>query len=67
MNSDFSEAIVAKHRQRIKNKTAFLIREICEENELNNARDIEKLYQKMLVVITVLSGLGNPTVPEVLR
>ncbi|XP_043485126.1 cilia- and flagella-associated protein 206-like isoform X2 [Leptopilina heterotoma] len=28
---------------------------------------MEKLYQKILVVITLLSGLGNPTIPSVLR
>ncbi|XP_076651143.1 cilia- and flagella-associated protein 206 isoform X2 [Halictus rubicundus] len=44
-----------------------MVAEICETEKLSNTQNSERLYQKMLVVITVLSGLGNPTVPSVLR
>lgn len=51
----------------MKKKTDILTEEVCKETKLNNPREIEVLYQKMLVVIIILSGLGNPTVPEVMR
>ncbi|XP_033220083.1 cilia- and flagella-associated protein 206-like isoform X2 [Belonocnema kinseyi] len=59
--------IIRKHRLRLHEKTASLVKEICETRKLESNRDMEKLYQKILVVITLLSGLGNPTVPPVLR
>ncbi|XP_051164030.1 cilia- and flagella-associated protein 206-like [Leptopilina boulardi] len=61
------DEIIKKHRLRLHEKTASLVREICETKKLDSDRDMEKLYQKILVVITLLSGLGNPTVPSVLR
>jgi hypothetical protein len=41
--------------------------EICEINKLSDTKDMEVLYQKMLVIITLLSGMGDPTLPIVLR
>ncbi|XP_076229195.1 cilia- and flagella-associated protein 206 [Nomia melanderi] len=58
---------VRRHRLRLHQKTGPMVAEICETERLTNKQDSERLYQKMLVVITVLSGLGNPTVPSVLR
>ncbi|KAG5338441.1 CF206 protein, partial [Acromyrmex heyeri] len=58
---------VKKHRLRLHQKTAPLIAEICETNKLESGKDTGKLYQKILTVITLLSGLGSPTVPSVLR
>ncbi|XP_076382712.1 cilia- and flagella-associated protein 206 [Megalopta genalis] len=58
---------VKRHRLRLHEKTGPMVAEICEVEKLSSKQDSEKLYQKMLVVITVLSGLGNPTVPSVLR
>ena len=62
-----SDNIIKKHRLRLHEKTAPLVSEICKTKKLENDREMEKLYQKILVVIALLSGLGNPTVPAVLR
>nr|XP_012136219.1 PREDICTED: UPF0704 protein C6orf165 homolog isoform X2 [Megachile rotundata] len=61
------EETVKRHRLRLHQKTGPMVAEICETEKISNNTEAEKLYQKMLVVITVLSGLGNPTVPRVLR
>ncbi|XP_011496909.1 PREDICTED: UPF0704 protein C6orf165 homolog [Ceratosolen solmsi marchali] len=61
------DSIIKKHRDRLIYKTAPLVKEICDVNKLDNTKEMEVLYQKMLVVITLLSGLGNPTLPVVLR
>ncbi|KAJ8686759.1 hypothetical protein QAD02_022553 [Eretmocerus hayati] len=61
------DTTIKAHRTRIVHKTAPLVREICETKQLDSGNEIEKLYQKMLVVLTLLSGLGNPTKPSVLR
>ncbi|XP_043519912.1 cilia- and flagella-associated protein 206-like isoform X1 [Frieseomelitta varia] len=58
---------VKRHRLRLHQKTGPIVAEICQTEKLANKQESEKLYQKMLVVITFLSGLGNPTVPSVLR
>ncbi|XP_011702835.1 PREDICTED: UPF0704 protein C6orf165 homolog [Wasmannia auropunctata] len=58
---------VKRHRLRLHQKTRPLVAEICETNKLESGKDTEKLYQKILAVITVLSGLGSPTVSSVLR
>ncbi|KYQ50231.1 hypothetical protein ALC60_10685 [Trachymyrmex zeteki] len=58
---------VKRHRLRLHQKTAPLVAEICESNKLESGKDTEKLYQKILAVITLLSGLGSPTVPSILR
>ncbi|EZA52577.1 hypothetical protein X777_08060 [Ooceraea biroi] len=58
---------VKRHRLRLHKKTGPLVAEICEANELQSKKDTEKLYQKILAVIILLSGLGSPTVPSVLR
>ncbi|XP_012281391.1 cilia- and flagella-associated protein 206 [Orussus abietinus] len=61
------DEVIKRHRLSLHKKTGPLILEICETERLSTDRDVERLYQKMLVVITLLSGLGNPTVPAVLR
>ncbi|XP_011140290.2 LOW QUALITY PROTEIN: cilia- and flagella-associated protein 206 [Harpegnathos saltator] len=58
---------VKRHRLRLHQKTGPLVAEICETGKLRGAKDTEKLYQKILTVITLLSGLGSPTIPSVLR
>ncbi|XP_015437941.1 PREDICTED: UPF0704 protein C6orf165 homolog [Dufourea novaeangliae] len=58
---------VKRHRLRLHQKTGPMVKEICETKTIANRQESERLYQKMLVVITVLSGLGNPIVPPVLR
>lgn len=59
--------IVKRHRLRLHQKTGPMVAEICENVKICSNQESEKLYQKILVVITFLSGLGNPTVPSVLR
>ncbi|XP_011645595.1 cilia- and flagella-associated protein 206-like [Pogonomyrmex barbatus] len=61
------DEIVKKHRLRLHQKTGPLVAEICETNKLETGKDTEKLYQKILVVITLLSGLGSPTISSILR
>ncbi|XP_072759801.1 cilia- and flagella-associated protein 206 [Anoplolepis gracilipes] len=58
---------VKKHRLRLHQKTGPLVAEICETTKLESGKDTEKFYQKILAVITLLSGLGSPTVPSILR
>ena len=58
---------IKKHRLRLHKKTGPLVSEICETHVLEDDRDIERLYQKILVVITLLSGLGNPMIAPVLK
>ncbi|XP_076234575.1 cilia- and flagella-associated protein 206 [Calliopsis andreniformis] len=58
---------VKRHRLRLHQKTGPIVAEICETEKIANNRECEKLYQKMLLIITALSGLGNPGVPSVLR
>ncbi|XP_011174414.1 cilia- and flagella-associated protein 206 [Solenopsis invicta] len=58
---------VKRHRLRLYQKTRPLVTDICEINKLESGKDTEKLYQKILAVITLLSGLGSPTVPSILR
>ncbi|XP_043271050.1 cilia- and flagella-associated protein 206 isoform X2 [Venturia canescens] len=58
---------VKKHRLRLHKKTGPLVAEICVTEHLDRDLDVERLYQKVLVVITLLSGLGNPMVASVLR
>ncbi|KAL0129841.1 hypothetical protein PUN28_001831 [Cardiocondyla obscurior] len=62
-----TDETVKRHRLRLHQKTGPLVTEICETNKLESEKDTEKLYQKILVVITLLSGLGNPTVSSILR
>ncbi|CAK9807568.1 Cilia- and flagella-associated protein 206 [Anthophora quadrimaculata] len=58
---------VKRHRLRLHQKTGPMVAEICDTEKISNKQESEKLYQKMLVVITFLSGLGNPTVSSVIR
>lgn len=62
-----TDETVRRHRLRLHQKTAPLVAEICETDKLKGAKETEKLYQKILTVITLLSGLGNPVIPSVLR
>ncbi|XP_014487436.1 PREDICTED: UPF0704 protein C6orf165 homolog [Dinoponera quadriceps] len=58
---------IKRHRLRLHQKTVPLVTEICEADKIKGAKDTEKLYQKILAVITLLSGLGSPTIPSILR
>ncbi|KAM0730404.1 Cilia and flagella-associated protein 206 [Formica fusca] len=58
---------VKKHRLRLHQKTGPLVAEICETTKLESGKDTERYYQKILAVITLLSGLGSPTVPSILK
>lgn len=66
-DSTFQDATVKRHRLRVHKKSGPLVAEICETNQLQSKKDTEKLYQKIITVITLLSGLGSPTVPSVLK
>lgn len=57
---------VKKHRLRLHQKTRPLVAEICEA-KLGGGKDAERFYQKILAVITLLSGLGSPAIPSILR
>ncbi|KAL7306099.1 hypothetical protein TKK_0001552 [Trichogramma kaykai] len=61
------EDIIKKHRSCLAQKTLPLIKEICDFAVLDNTTALEQLYQKILVVITILSGLGDPTISIILR
>ncbi|XP_066587430.1 cilia- and flagella-associated protein 206 isoform X2 [Prorops nasuta] len=61
------EEVIKNHRLCFHQKTGPLVSEICEKESIEGDRDAERLYQKILVVITLLSGLGNPTTPSILR
>lgn len=67
LHVSLSDETVNRHRLRLHQKTGPLVAEICETNKLESGKDTEKLYQKILAVITLLSGLGSPTVPTILR
>ncbi|XP_011263065.1 cilia- and flagella-associated protein 206 [Camponotus floridanus] len=58
---------VKKHRLRLHQKTRPLVAEICETTKLDTGKDTERFYQKILAVITLLSGLGSPAIPSILR
>ncbi|XP_076759546.1 cilia- and flagella-associated protein 206 [Xylocopa sonorina] len=58
---------IRRHRLRLHQKTGPMVADICQTEKMTNKQESERLYQKMLVVITFLSGLGSPTVPSVLR
>lgn len=62
-----ADETIKKYRQRLLKKSCPLIIEICETTRVNTDREMEKLYQKILVVITLMSGLGNPMVPSILK
>jgi len=51
-----SDETVKRHRLRLHQKTGPLVAEICETNKLESEKDTEKLYQKILAVITLLSN-----------
>lgn len=44
-----------------------MVAEICQTNRVPNDHEIDKLYQKVLIIITLLSGLGSPMDPPVLK
>ncbi|XP_035723460.1 cilia- and flagella-associated protein 206-like [Vespa mandarinia] len=61
------DEIIKKHRISLHRKTTPLVTEICETEKVENDHEMEKLYQKIIIVITLLSGLGNPAVTNTLR
>lgn len=63
----YVDETVKRHRLRLHQKTRPLVTEICEATKSEDEKDAEKLYQKILAVITLLSGLGSPVVPSILR
>lgn len=63
----FSDETVKKHRLRLHQKTRPLVAEICETSKLDTGKDTERFYQRILAVITLLSGLGSPAIPSILR
>jgi len=62
-----TDETIKRHRLQLQQKIEPLVTEIYETHKLRNAKDIEKFYQKILAVITLLSGLGSPTIPSVLK
>lgn len=63
----FLDEVVKRYRLRLHQKTGPLVAEICKTEKITSKQEYEKLYQKMLTVITILSGLGNPTVVAVIQ
>ncbi|XP_043679846.1 LOW QUALITY PROTEIN: cilia- and flagella-associated protein 206-like [Vespula pensylvanica] len=63
----YVDEIIKKHRISLHRKTTPLVTEICETDKIENDQEVEKLYQKIIIVITLLSGLGNPAVTNTLR
>ncbi|KAK2583789.1 hypothetical protein KPH14_009690 [Odynerus spinipes] len=61
------DELIKKHRFNLHRKTAPLVTEICETKKVESEQEAEKLYQKIIIVITLLSGLGNPTLTNTLR
>ncbi|XP_053594552.1 cilia- and flagella-associated protein 206, partial [Microplitis demolitor] len=59
--------VIKKYRQRLEKKLCPLINEVCETSRVNTDRDIEKIYEKILIVITIMSGLGDSMTPAVLK
>ncbi|XP_063980157.1 cilia- and flagella-associated protein 206-like isoform X2 [Diachasmimorpha longicaudata] len=51
--------IIKKHRQRLEKKCQWLINEICDVKKIINESDTKKLYQKIIVSMTLASGLGK--------
>lgn len=60
------EEVVLEHRCNVLNRTEPLIVEV-KESIAASADDMKNLYRKLVVVITLLSGLGNPTASPVLK
>lgn len=63
----FLDEVVKRYRLRLHQKSGPLVAEICKTEKIANRQEFEKLYQKILTVITILSGLGNPTVTAVIQ
>ncbi|XP_031771217.1 cilia- and flagella-associated protein 206 isoform X2 [Apis florea] len=63
----FLDEVVKRYRLRLHQKSGPLVAEICKTEKITNRQEYEKLYQKILTVITILSGLGNPTVVAVIQ
>lgn len=61
------DEVVKRYRLRLHQKSGPLVAEICKTEKITNRQEFEKLYQKILTVITILSGLGNPTVAAVIH
>lgn len=61
------DEVIKKYRQRLEKKLCPLINEVCETSRVNTDRDIEKIYEKILIVITIMSGLGDSMTPAVLK
>lgn len=61
------DEVVKRYRLRLHQKSGPLVAEICKTEKITNRQEFEKLYQKILTVITILSGLGNPTVAAVIQ
>ncbi|XP_015119230.1 cilia- and flagella-associated protein 206 [Diachasma alloeum] len=60
-------AIIKKHRQRLERKSQWLVNEICDVKRIITERDSEKLYEKIIVIITLVSRLGNAMDTSVFR
>uniref|UniRef100_A0A1B6LUU9 Cilia- and flagella-associated protein 206 n=1 Tax=Graphocephala atropunctata TaxID=36148 RepID=A0A1B6LUU9_9HEMI len=60
------EEIMMEHRRTVMSRTEPLIAEI-KEAVIGSNDEMRNLYRKMVVVITLLSGLGNPTAGTVLK
>ncbi|KAG8322014.1 hypothetical protein J6590_032746 [Homalodisca vitripennis] len=60
------DEIIMEHRRTVLSRTEPLIAEIKDAVVTSN-EDMRHLYRKLVVVITLLSGLGNPTASTVLK
>lgn len=64
-NLTSKQAIAEKNRIALQNRLSPLEAEILQTKKLVETDDYEKLYKRIVYYITLLSGLGNPTVSAV--
>ncbi|XP_054262893.1 cilia- and flagella-associated protein 206-like isoform X2 [Macrosteles quadrilineatus] len=60
------DEIVVDHRHNVLSRTEPLIAEI-KDTGLVTGDDLKNLYRKLVIAITLLSGLGNPSATSVLK
>lgn len=59
------DEMASKNRSNLQDRLAPLEKEIVQTLGFSNEEDKEKFYKKIVYFTTLLSGLGNPTLPNV--
>lgn len=59
------DEMASRNRSNLQDRLAPLEKEIIQTPEFNNEEEKEKFYKKIVYFTTLLSGLGNPTLPNV--